>query len=155
MGYTLHHGDCLAVLRSLPECSVDAVVTDPPAGIAFMGKAWDKDKGGRAQWVAWMTEVAAECLRVIKPGGHALVWALPVNPPDVGAIEIQIARVYGTIKADGLIIFDDLTGLLGDLQGYAREVDGDGEPTEKIANESMYHYHAALRYIVSRIRKDG
>lgn len=39
---TLHHGDCLDVLRSLPDCSVDSVVTDPPYGIAFMGKAWDQ-----------------------------------------------------------------------------------------------------------------
>jgi len=70
-------GDCLEVMRHLPDASVDAVVTDPPAGIAFMGKEWDKDKGGRDQWVAWMTEVARECLRVIKPGGHALVWAIP------------------------------------------------------------------------------
>jgi len=54
-----------------------AIVTDPPAGIAFMGKAWDKDKGGRDKWIAWMAEVAAECLRVCKPGAHALVWALP------------------------------------------------------------------------------
>jgi site-specific DNA-methyltransferase (adenine-specific) len=71
------HGDCLEVLKTLPDNSVDAVVTDPPAGIAFMGKSWDKDKGGRNQWIAWMSEVAAECLRVIKPGGHALVWAIP------------------------------------------------------------------------------
>ena len=74
---TLHHGDCLDVLRTLPDASVDSVVTDPPAGIAFMGKAWDEDKGGRRQWIAWMAEVMAECLRVLKPGGHALVWALP------------------------------------------------------------------------------
>ncbi|WP_078324465.1 DNA-methyltransferase [Mycobacteroides salmoniphilum] len=38
---TLHHGDCLDVLRELPDNSVDAVVTDPPYGIRFMGKAWD------------------------------------------------------------------------------------------------------------------
>lgn len=38
---TLHHGDCLDVLRSLPDASVDAVVTDPPYGIRFMGQAWD------------------------------------------------------------------------------------------------------------------
>lgn len=38
---TLHHGDCIDVLRELPERSVDAVVTDPPYGIRFMGKAWD------------------------------------------------------------------------------------------------------------------
>lgn len=75
--HTLHHGDCLAVLRSMEADSVDAIVTDPPAGIAFMGKEWDKDKGGRDAWVKWMTEVARECFRVIKPGGHALVWAIP------------------------------------------------------------------------------
>ena len=71
------HADCLDALRAMESCSVDAIVTDPPAGIAFMGKAWDRDKGGRTEWVAWMAEVARECLRVIKPGGHALVWALP------------------------------------------------------------------------------
>lgn len=38
---TLHHGDCLDVLRELPDDSVDAVVTDPPYGIRFMGKSWD------------------------------------------------------------------------------------------------------------------
>lgn len=41
-GVTLHHGDCLDVLRSLPDCSVDSVVTDPPYGLEFMGKEWDK-----------------------------------------------------------------------------------------------------------------
>ena len=37
----LHHGDCLDVMRTLPDNSVDAVVTDPPYGIGFMGKVWD------------------------------------------------------------------------------------------------------------------
>lgn len=39
---TLHHGDCLDVLRELPGASVDAVVTDPPYGLGFMGKQWDQ-----------------------------------------------------------------------------------------------------------------
>jgi len=47
------------------------------AGISFMGRAWDHDKGGRDAWIAWMQTVAAEALRVCKPGAHALVWALP------------------------------------------------------------------------------
>jgi hypothetical protein len=81
--------------------------------------------------------------------------ALPVNGPDVREVEIQIARVYATIKKGGLIIFDDLAGLIGDLQDYHRQVDADGEPTETIADESKYHHHAALRYIVSRIRRGG
>lgn len=77
MSYQLHHGDCLAILPTLEDCSVDAIVADPPAGIAFMGKAWDRDKGGKTEWIDWMFEVALQCRRVIKPGGHALVWAIP------------------------------------------------------------------------------
>lgn len=41
---TLYHGDCLDVLRELDDCSVDAVVTDPPYGLEFMGKGWDSFK---------------------------------------------------------------------------------------------------------------
>jgi site-specific DNA-methyltransferase (adenine-specific) len=74
---TIHHGDCLEVMRGMDANSVDAIVTDPPAGISFMGREWDSDKGGRSAWIAWMAEIAAEALRVAKPGTHALVWALP------------------------------------------------------------------------------
>lgn len=42
-----------------------------------MGKDWDHHKGGRKEWVAWMESVMRECLRVMKPGAHGLVWALP------------------------------------------------------------------------------
>lgn len=55
----VHHGDCLDVLRSLPDASVDAVVTDPPYGLEFMGKEWDApwtEKGINAD--AAFTEVA-------------------------------------------------------------------------------------------------
>ena len=38
---TLWHGDCLDVLATLPDASVDSVVTDPPYGLEFMGKEWD------------------------------------------------------------------------------------------------------------------
>lgn len=75
--FAVHVGDNLPILKTLADNSVDAIVTDPPAGISMMGKDWDSDKGGRDKWIDWMAEVAAECLRVIKPGGHALVWALP------------------------------------------------------------------------------
>lgn len=73
----IYNGDCIEVLRTLPDNSVDSLVTDPPAGISFMGKDWDHHKGGRKQWTAWMAEVMTECLRVMKPGAHGLVWALP------------------------------------------------------------------------------
>jgi DNA modification methylase len=70
-------GDSLDVLKAMEAESLDSLVTDPPAGISFMGKDWDDDKGGRQQWVAWMTDVMRECYRVLKPGAHGLVWALP------------------------------------------------------------------------------
>lgn len=74
---TLYQGDALEVLRTLPDASVDAVVTDPPSGIAFMALTWDTDKGGRDAWIAWLSEIMRECYRVMKPGAHGLVWALP------------------------------------------------------------------------------
>ncbi len=75
--WTLKLGKCEDELRALADNSIDAIVTDPPSGTHFMGRAWDDDKGGRDQWIAWLEGVMIECLRVLKPGGHALVWSLP------------------------------------------------------------------------------
>ena len=73
----IFHQNCVDFLSAAPDCYFDSLVTDPPAGISFMGKAWDGDKGGREQWIAWMRDVMKECLRVMKPGAHGLVWAIP------------------------------------------------------------------------------
>lgn len=74
----LLHGDCKEMMGLIVgENSIDALITDPPAGIAFMGKDWDKDKGGRDAWIKWMSGVMEECYRVMKPGAHGFVWALP------------------------------------------------------------------------------
>lgn len=64
----LIHGDCLDVLRGMPAESVDAIVTDPPYGLGFMGKEWD------APGMEWAGEWAELCLRVIKPGGHIVAF---------------------------------------------------------------------------------
>ncbi len=77
MTWQIIAGDCLSLLREIPDRSADSIVTDPPAGISFMGKAWDSDKGGRDQWIAWLSEIMAECLRVLKPGAHMACWAIP------------------------------------------------------------------------------
>jgi len=70
-------GDCIEVMKTMPDNSVDTIITDPPAGISFMGKSWDSNKGGRDKWIEWLTEVMRECYRVAKPGSTALVWAIP------------------------------------------------------------------------------
>jgi DNA modification methylase len=92
----LLHGDCLERLRELPDCSVDACVTDPPYGLSFMGKKWDYDVPGEDIW--------RECLRVLKPGGHLLAFAgtrtqhrMAVRIEDAGfEIRDMIAWVYGS-----------------------------------------------------------
>jgi len=61
-------GDCREVLRSLPDNSVDSVVTDPPYELGFMGKSWD------SSGIAYDVTVWAECLRVLKPGGHIVAF---------------------------------------------------------------------------------
>lgn len=75
--YQILEGDSAERLKELPDNSVDSIVCDPPAGISFMVKEWDDDKGGRDAWIAWLTDILEEALRVLKPGGHALFWAIP------------------------------------------------------------------------------
>jgi site-specific DNA-methyltransferase (adenine-specific) len=96
MSVTLHHGDCLAVLKTMPDASVDSIVTDPPYGLSFMGKKWDYDVPS--------VEIWAECLRVLKPGGHLLAFAgtrtqhrMTVRIEDAGfEIRDMIAWIYGS-----------------------------------------------------------
>lgn len=73
----LFNADCLELLRKARPDSIDALVTDPPAGISFMNKDWDGNKGSRNEWIGWLTEILKECRRVMKPGAHGLVWAIP------------------------------------------------------------------------------
>jgi site-specific DNA-methyltransferase (adenine-specific) len=77
MRIELINDDCLNYMKKMPDNSVDTVITDPPAGISFMGKEWDNDKGGRDKWIEWLGSVMKECFRVSKPGATALVWAIP------------------------------------------------------------------------------
>ena len=65
--HRIHVGDCVATLKTMADCSVDSIVTDPPYGIGFMGKGWDCS----VPTVEW----AKECLRVLKPGGHIIAFA--------------------------------------------------------------------------------
>lgn len=70
---TLHHGDCVEVLQTLPDGSVDAVVTDPPYNLTFMGRQWDNHHTPQ-DFQDWCELWAVECLRVLKPGGHMLAF---------------------------------------------------------------------------------
>lgn len=66
MSYRILQGDVIDMLRTLPDESVDAVVTDPPYELGFMGKGWD------SRGIAYNPAMWSEVLRVLKPGGHLL-----------------------------------------------------------------------------------
>ena len=68
---TLKHGDVLEELKQLPDDSVDAIITDPPYNLSFMGKKWDS-KGAPKQFEEWCCAWATECLRVLRRGGYLL-----------------------------------------------------------------------------------
>jgi DNA modification methylase len=68
MRYQLHCGDNRAVLKTMPDNSVDSIVCDPPYEIGFMGKRWD------ASGIAYDATLWTECLRVLKPGGHLIAF---------------------------------------------------------------------------------
>ncbi|QGJ90759.1 methyltransferase [Mycobacterium phage Sagefire] len=94
----LRLGDCRDILTELEDASVDAILTDPPYELAFMGKKWDNSG------IAFDVEMWEQCLRVLKPGGHLLAFGgsrtwhrLAVAIEDAGfEIRDSIAWLYGS-----------------------------------------------------------
>jgi site-specific DNA-methyltransferase (adenine-specific) len=82
----------------MPDHSIDSVVTDPPYELGFMGKSWD------SSGISYRVELWAECLRLLKPGGHLLAFGgsrtyhrLACAVEDAGfEIRDQIMWVYGS-----------------------------------------------------------
>ena len=150
----LVESDCLEHLKSLPDESVDSLVTDPPAGIAFMGNEWDDPKHlaegvanygfyegilnptprvgahkgnlkehrrARTLFVEWLTAIMEECRRVLKPGAHGLVWALPKTShwtalalEDAGLeIRDRVSNLFGTGFPKSLNVSKAIDKLVG------------------------------------------
>ncbi len=94
----VYHGSNLDVLPTLPDNSVDSIVTDPPYELGFMGKKWD------SSGIAYSVELWTECMRVLKPGGHLLAFGgsrtwhrLAVAIEDAGfEMRDSIAWLYGS-----------------------------------------------------------
>jgi len=120
---TIYHGDCIEVMRSLPDNSVDSIVTDPPYELGFMGKGWD------ASGIAYNPEVWRNVLRVLKPGGHLLAFGgtrtwhrLAVGIEDAGfEIRDSIAWMYGSGFPKSL----DVSKAIDKRAGVEREVVGE------------------------------
>ena len=137
--WELRQGDCVELMRALPENSIDAIVTDPPYGLSPDGKArtWDDIEDGKTRggfmgkgWDAAVPGVtwARECLRVLKPGGHIVAFGgqrtihrLTCSLEDAG---FEIRDLFGWLQWQGFPKSLDASKALDAHHGAEREVVG-------------------------------
>lgn len=131
----LELGNCLDVLKTLPDNSVDSIVTDPPYGLSFMGKKWDYDVPSKEVWI--------ECLRVLKHGGHLLAFGgtrtyhrLVVQIEDAGfEIRDQIMWIYGS----GFPKSMNISKAIDKAAGVEQEVIGIGRSGPPETHQTSYN----------------
>ena len=179
-GVTIYHGDCVEVMQGMADNSVDSIVTDPPYGIRFMGKAWDGadiekqtatrrsyktdapgagpqgghnskaaaagkyDRGLTANqaFAEWTRVWCVEALRVLKPGGHMLIFCGPrtyhrmaSGVEDAGfEIRDQIMWIYGSGFPKSL----DVSKAIDKAAGVEREVVGESKDSANRVNGGIF-----------------
>lgn len=109
------NGNSLEVLDTLEENSVDAIITDPPYELGFMGKSWD------STGIAYNVELWKKALRVLKPCGYLLAFG--------GTRTFH--RIAVAIEDAGFEIRDTIMWLYGCLS----------EDTEVLTDKGFKHYH--------------
>ena len=140
----LYCGDCVDILRNIEADSVDLMVTDPPYGMSFMGKDWDK--------AVPKVEIWKECLRVLKPGAFAFIMCIPrqdclarmiVNLGDAG-FETGFTSMYWT-NASGFPKAGNIGKQVDKRMGAEREVVGQYKSPEAktrlntVSSNSTFH----------------
>lgn len=137
MNTEILRGDCLEVMASMPEESVEAIVTDPPYGLGFMGKKWDELPPG--------PEFAAAALRVLKPGGHLLAFGgtrtyhrLTVALEDAG---FEIRDCLSWLYGSGFPKSHNVSKAIDKAAGAEREVVGQYEVTRDLSGGSWAELH--------------
>jgi adenine-specific DNA-methyltransferase len=97
MSHTLHLGDCLEVMRTMADCSVDAVVTDPPY-FRVKDEDWDRQWDNPAAFLAWLDQVAEQWQRLLKPNGSLYCFASPQMAARVEVVLGQRFEVLNNIR---------------------------------------------------------
>ena len=135
-------GDCLEVMRDMPDNSIDAVVTDPPYELGFMGKKWD------STGIAYNVELWQEVLRVLKPGGYLLSFGgtrtyhrMTCAIEDAG-FEIRdcIQYLYG----GGFPKSMDISKAIDKKAGAERKVIGQLKRNDRVLPAGQGGYHGRL-----------
>ena len=127
----IYHWDCLDVLKTFPDNSIDSIVTDPPYWLSFMWKKRDYDVPSQELW--------EECFRVLKPWWHLLAFAwtrtqhrMAVRIEDAGfEIKDMIAWVYGSWFPKS----HNIGKAVDKLQGDEKEI---------VKNETRYNYPSCI-----------
>jgi len=134
MKYQIIQGDNRETLKTIADNSIDAIVTDPPYGIDFLGKAWDANTGA--------LETYQECLRVLKPGGHILAFSAP--------------RTYHhlaiTLEQAGFEIRDQIMWIYS--SGFPKSQDV-GKSIDRLAGKKDPNYGTTKHSITSTEKENG
>lgn len=136
MSVTLHVGDCREAIASMPDASVDSIVTDPPYELGFMGKSWD------SSGIAYDAAMWAECLRVLKPGGHLLAFG--------GTRTYH--RMTVAIEDAGFEIRDSIHWIYG--SGFPKSLDV-SKAIDKVRSEDREPVDAVRRWLNERRLEAG
>lgn len=112
--FVVHNANCLDILKTMEDNSIDSICTDPPYGLNMMNKGWDKVLPDPAIW--------KECLRVLKPGGHMVAFGAPR----------LYHRLACSIEDQGFEVRDSLMWVFG--SGFPKSLDiGKALPEEESA----------------------
>jgi DNA modification methylase len=114
-----------------------------------MGKEWDSDKGGKTQWIEWLSSVMKECHRVLKPGAHIVVWAIPRRCNwTMDAIEnagFEIRDIISYAFGVGFPKSMDVSKQIDKKAGMEREVIGIKPGHEEFANRETTGHITSLK----------
>ena len=161
--WTLHVGECEKVLRTLPACSIDAVVTDPPYGIHFMENSWDDFGSDELQalreFQSWTTRWAQRVALVTKPGANWLVFGSPrtyhrlaCGLEDAG---IRVITCLMWFYGEGMIKTRELAeGVRGDVKPAYEPILLARSPTAGTAS-ATYHRHGTGGININACLIDG
>jgi site-specific DNA-methyltransferase (adenine-specific) len=94
MGWTLYQGDCLEVLPTLADNSVDLIAVDPPY-FKVKDDAWDRQWRAPAAFVEWVGRLCEQWQRMLRPNGSLYVFA---SPRMAGQVEQEIGRRFTVLN---------------------------------------------------------
>ena len=128
----LRLGDCLEVMKSMPDNSVDAIVTDPPY-YKVKGEAWDRQWDTADGFITWIGELCEQWERILKPNGSLYVFA---SPRMAARVEVEIGRRFNVLNR-----------ICWRKKFAWNKLGDDGKPA-RVCEDNLRRYYDASEYII-------